>query len=98
MYKCILIKWVLQEFFVFDEGQWVTEDIIEAPIDVDENFGFGSGVDINTRGELASVGNYVSDGQQRNEVSIIERARSDWRKVTQLQPLTPTNIAAKRQQ
>ena len=83
------------EFFVFDEGQWVTEDIIEAPIDVDENFGFGSGVDINTRGELASVGNYVSDGQQRNEVSIIERARSDWRKVTQLQPLTPTNIAAK---
>tara|TARA_R110000772_G_scaffold2097_1_gene7295 strand:+ start:609 stop:9818 length:9210 start_codon:yes stop_codon:yes gene_type:complete len=83
------------EFFVFEEGQWVTEDIIQAPFDAEVGFGFGAGVDLNLRGELASIGNKSTGNLQKSEVSIIERARSDWRRVTRLEPVTPTNIVTK---
>jgi hypothetical protein len=47
------------------------------------------------RGELASIGNKSTGNLQKSEVSIIERARSDWRRVTRLEPVTPTNIVTK---
>ena len=82
------------EYFLFDQGQWVTEDIIEAPYDAVEGFGYGFDVDINTRGDLVAVGNKPTSNSISNEVSIIERARSDWRRISRLQPLTPANAAS----
>jgi hypothetical protein len=76
---------------VFDEGQWVTEDIIEAPYNTPAEFGYGFDVDINDRGDLAIIGNSPSSNNIFNEVSVIERARSDWRRVTRLEPKTPTD-------
>ena len=83
----------VSEFFVFDEGQWITEDIIEAPYNTPASFGYGFDVDINTRGDLSTVGNNPSNSNISNEVSVIERARSDWRRVTRLEPQTPTDAA-----
>ena len=81
----------VSEFFLFDEGQWVTEDIIEAPYNTPAEFGYGFDVDINDRGDLAIIGNSPSSNNIFNEVSVIERARSDWRRVTRLEPKTPTD-------
>jgi len=84
----------VSEFFLFDEGQWVTEDIIEAPYDAVKDFGYGYDVDINTRGDLVAVGNNPNVNSIKNEVSVIERARSDWRRISRLEPLTPANAAS----
>ena len=84
----------VSEFFLFDEGQWVTEDIIEAPYDAVKDFGYGYDVDINTRGDLVAVGNNPNANTIKNEVSVIERARSDWRRIARLEPQTPANAAS----
>ena len=84
----------VSEFFLFDEGQWVTEDIIEAPYDAVRDFGYGYDVDINTRGDLVAVGNNPNANTIKNEVSVIERARSDWRRIARLEPQTPANAAS----
>lgn len=81
----------VSEYFVFDEGQWLTEDIIEAPYNAPVDFGYGFDVDINTRGDLVSVGNNPFTNTIPNEVTIVERARSDWRRIARLQPQTPTD-------
>ena len=74
------------EMFVFDEGSWITLDIIEAPTYAEEGFGFGSNVDIDELGLLIAAGNKPNTSSIDNEVSIIERARSDWRRVSVLKP------------
>lgn len=81
----------VSEYFLFDEGQWVTEDIIEAPYNAPKDFGYGFDIDVNTRGDLVAVGNKPFVSSISNEVSVIERARSDWRRIARLQPQTPTD-------
>jgi len=81
------------ELFVFEEGNWITQDIIEAPYDKFAGFGFGSNVDMDIEGLLVAVGNTPTNNAIENEVSILERARSDWNRVTVLEPQTPTNVA-----
>lgn len=81
------------ELFVFDEGQWITEDIIEAPYSAPKDFGYGYDIDINTRGDLVGSGNKPFVNTIANEVSVIERARSDWRRIARLEPQTPTDVS-----
>jgi len=39
-----------------------------------------------------TVGNSPFSTDIKNEVTVIERARSDWRRVSRLEPATPTNL------
>ena len=82
----------VSEFFVFDQGQWLTEGIIESPKDAPSGFGYGFDIDINATGDLVTVGNSPFSTDIKNEVTVIERARSDWRRVSRLEPATPTNL------
>ena len=79
----------LVECFFFNLGQWETQDIVEAPIYADANYKFGTGVDINSTGELVLATNNSSvDSAQ---VSIIERAATSWSRVNVLEPQIKSN-------
>ena len=78
------------EFFEFFEGQWVTQDIIEASKTKPDQFKFGSSVDLNSRGIIATIGSNWADS---SEVSILERAANDWSRVSVLAPQQPTDLA-----
>jgi len=78
------------EFFEFFEGQWVTQDIIEASTTKPDQFKFGSSVDLNSRGIIATIGSGWADS---SEVSILERAANDWGRVSTLTPQQPTDLA-----
>ena len=81
------------EYFVFFEGQWVTEDILEAANSEVEGFGYGASVDLNTRADLAVAGNDPKHTNTiQHKVSVAERKRSDWQRVANLQPQTSVNI------
>ena len=78
------------EFFLFFEGQWVTQDIIESKATTPDQFKFGTSVDLNSRGIIGLIGNGYADS---SEVSIVERAASDWERVSTLVPHAPTDLA-----
>lgn len=80
------------EYFVFFEGQWVTEDIVEARTQEPEGFGFGASVDINTSAKLGIAGNNPAFNSIPHNVTVAERKRSDWQRVSTLVPQTPSNI------
>lgn len=83
------------ELFRFEEGQWVTEEVIEAPRELRDRVYYGANVDINERGLLSSVGMNPSRDSDSCEVSILERAAKDWTRVARLEPKTSqdTSIA-----
>ena len=81
------------ECFVFFEGQWVTEDILEASKSEVEGFGYGASVDITTEAKLAIAGNNPKHNNTlQHKVTVAERKRSDWQRVANLQPQTSVNI------
>ena len=81
------------EYFVFFEGQWVTEDILEAANTEVEGFGYGASVDINTEAKLAVAGNNPKHNSAiQHKVTVAERKRSDWQRVSNIQPQTAVNI------
>ena len=74
------------EMFRFEEGQWITEEVIEAPYQKRDRINYGANVDINSRGLLVSVGMNPQRDSDSCEVSILERAAKDWTRVTRLVP------------
>jgi len=77
------------EIFRFEEGQWITEEVVEAPANLRDRSYYGSNVDINERGLLVSVGMNPARDSDSCEVSLLERAAKDWTRVAQLVPKTP---------
>lgn len=73
------------ELFTFEQGSWITQDIIEGPKFVGDGPGFGYGIDINTDGSIVTATTFNSDTDS-SQCSILERAATSWSRVNTLTP------------
>lgn len=73
------------ELFTFEQGNWVTQDIIEGPKTISDGPGFGYGIDINTDGSIVTATTFNSDPDS-SQCSILERAATSWSRVNTLTP------------
>jgi hypothetical protein len=83
------------EFFRFDQGQWVTEAIVDAPTYFKDRARYGSNVDINFRGDLVTVGMNPFRTSDSCGVVVVERAAKDWTRRTVLEPKRPTDAVTR---
>ena len=81
------------ELFFFDQGSWVTQDIIEAPGDQKSGYGFGYALDINTDGSIVTATNFSSSGTDSAQLSVLERAATSWSRVSTIKTQTPQDPA-----